>query len=309
MNPIDYHQRDHAFPPLAGFPSVLGFDIAGVVAAIGSSVSNAPESGTRVAAFAPYYFYRGDPDHGAFQKFTVVPAVNVTPIPNAMTFNEASLLPMAVLTTWLGFESIGFSRHRDFRPADKQGIIVWGGASSVGSAVIQTARIIGFTVYTAASEKHSTYLKSLGATHVFDYKNPDVVSKIAKSAKADGVSINWGFDAVGQLPLSASVLSQTKTSKTAKLASAVSTAHVPGWEAANFPGVDVTFVSAPEDKARLTEHCKFVFNMWLKEKLAEGLPFVPSPKIKIVPGGLKGLNEGLDLLRAGVSGEKIVLEI
>lgn len=71
---------------------------------------------------------------------------------------------------------------------------------------------------------------------------------------------------------------------------------------------DVKFVSPPaEDEAR-TEHFEFIFNVWLKEKLAKG-EFVPSPKIQMVQGGLEALNDALNTLKKGVSGVKIVLEV
>lgn len=309
LNTIDVYQRDRAFPPLAGFPSILGSDIGGVVVAAGSSVSaDAPKPGTRVAAFAQTFIKQGAPDYGAFQKFVKITESAITPIPDGITFNEASLLPMSVGTAWSGLYSIGVPRDTQYKPADKQGFLVWGGASGVGSAALQVAKILGFTVYVTASEKHSAYLKSLGATHVFDYKDPEVVSNIVAAAKADGVEINWGHDAVGQLPLSTSVLSQTKRTEVAKLASAVPPARVPGWGETKVPGVEVAFVAAPVDAEERREHFKFITNVWLKEKLANG-EYVPSPKIRIVPGGLDALNDALDIVKAGVSGEKIVVEI
>jgi NADPH:quinone reductase-like Zn-dependent oxidoreductase len=54
-------------------------------------------------------------------------------------------------------------------PEKAEGFLVWGGASSVGSAIIQLARNSGFKVFETASKKHEAYLKSLGAYEVFDY--------------------------------------------------------------------------------------------------------------------------------------------
>jgi NADPH:quinone reductase-like Zn-dependent oxidoreductase len=69
---------------------------------------------------------------------------------------------MAVLTAWSGWYSIGVARDTKYTAADRQGMLVWGGASSVGSAAIQTAHMFGFTVYATASEKHHEYLKNFG---------------------------------------------------------------------------------------------------------------------------------------------------
>lgn len=309
LNPIDYYQRDFAMPPLKGFPAVLGSDIGGVVVSAGSSVSTPLKPGTRVTAFAPTFFVEGAADYGAFQKFAVIPAVNVSPIPDSITFNEASIIPMSVVTTWSGIYSVGLPRDTHYTPADKQGFLVWGGASSVGSAAVQVAHSLGFTVYVAASEKHAAYLKTLGAHQVFDYKDPDVEPAIIAAANSDDIQINWGYDAVGQLPHSSKVLLGTKGVETARLASATPLSQVVGWyEDKNVEGIEVKFVSAPPGEKERDEHMNFIFNIWLKDSLEQGT-YVPSPEIKVVEGGLNAINKGLDQLRAGVSGVKLVLEI
>jgi len=305
VNPIDYYQRDFGFPPIANYPAVLGSDIAGTVISAGSSVaSDAPKSGTRVAAFAPCFFMQGAPDYGALQTRVLVPAVNAVPLPQAISFNDASILPMAAATAWAGWYSLGIARDTKYTAADKKGLLVWGGASSIGSAAVQIAKLMGFSVYVTASEKHHELLKGLGATKVFDYKDEHVVENIVKAAKADGVTVQQGFDAVGQKESSMKVLELLKGAGTAKLASATP----PQEGLAKMEGVEVVFVMAPEDVKDRTEHFHFIFNVWLKEKLEKG-EFVPSPKAKVVEGGLESANKALDELKAGVSGVKLVLEV
>jgi NADPH:quinone reductase-like Zn-dependent oxidoreductase len=305
LNPIDHYQRDLGMPLIKHYPSVLGSDIGGIVVSAGSSVSpDAPKPGTRVAAFAPCFFMQGLPDYGAFQKMALVPAVNAAPIPDSLSFKEASLLPMAVGTTWSGWYSIGLAHDTTFTAADKRGLLVWGGASSVGSAVTQSAKLMGFTVYTTASEKHHAYLKSLGASRTFDYKSGDVVASIVKAGKEDGLKFEYGYHAAGlQIKESMEVLAALKgDAAVGKLAAAVFARE--GYPKVD--GVEVKFVAAP---AARDEHFKFVFWVWLKEKLEKG-EFVPSPGIKIYEGGLEGLNKGLDDLSAGkASGLKFVVEI
>ena len=305
LNPIDYYQRDHGFPPLDHYPTILGSDVGGTVLSAGSSVpSDAPKPGTRVAAAAPCFFTKGLPDYGAFQTRVLVPAANVVPLPPKISFNEASLLPMAVVTAWSGWYSIGLPRDTAYTAADKKGMLVWGGASSIGSGAVQVAKSMGFYVYVTASEKHHKYLKGLGASKVFDYKSEHVVENIVKAAKADGVTIQTGFDAVGQVKSCLEILKEFKGKGTAKLATAVP----PSEDTPKEEGVEVKFVSAPADEKERTDHLHFVFGVWLKEKLEKG-EFVPSPKVQVVEGGLESINKGLDELKKGVSGVKLVLEI
>ena len=305
VNPIDWYQRDMGFPPIAAYPAVVGSDIAGIVISAGSSVSSATlKPGTRVSAFAPSFFKQGEPDYGALQTRVLVPAANAAPIPAKMSFTEASILPMAVATVWSGWYSIGIARDTAYTAADRKGMLVWGGTSSVGSAAIQIAKLMGFTVYATASEKNHEYLKTLGASKLFDYKSEDVVKDIVQAAKEDGVIISSGFDAAGQFRECVEVLKESKGEGAAKLASAIPLRD----DSPTTEGVDAKFVSAPADEKARNEHFHFVFNVWLKEKLENG-EFVPSPKLKVIEGGLNGANAALDELKGGVSGVKLVLEV
>ncbi|ERF69492.1 hypothetical protein EPUS_01821 [Endocarpon pusillum Z07020] len=248
-------ERDLGFF-IASYPAIPGSDVAGIVISAGSSVpTDAPKPGTRVPAFAPCFFVQGAPDYGALQTRVLVPAVKTVELPEGMAFNEASLLPMAVVTAWSGWYPIGLPRDTSYTAPGKQGMLVWGGASSISSAAIQVAKMMGFKVYTTASEKHHEYLKELGASKTFYYKDERVVENIIKAAKVDGVTIDNGFDAVGQLPSSVEILKALKGEKTAKLASAT---HIPE-DTPKVEGVEAKFVAAPLDERERTEFFSFRF--------------------------------------------------
>ncbi|KAI9801725.1 MAG: hypothetical protein M1833_002407 [Piccolia ochrophora] len=304
INPLDWAQRDYGFA-IASYPAVLGSDVAGIVVSTGSDVpADAFKPGARVSAFAPCFFKQGAPDYGALQTRVLVPAANAVPLPQKMSFNEGSLLPMAVTTVYSAWYSIGLPRETAHTASDKLGILIWGGASSIGSAAVQIAKLMGFSVYATASEKHFDYIKALGASRVFDYKTDDVVGNIIKTAKKDGLTIQISFDAAGALQSCIQVLQELKGEGTAKLASAIPLSEVsPKGE-----GVQVVFVAAPADEAERTELFHYTFNVWLRERLEKG-DFVPSPRIQVVEGGLESAQKGLDELKQGVSGVKLVLEV
>jgi NADPH:quinone reductase-like Zn-dependent oxidoreductase len=305
LNPVDWAQREFG-AMVTQYPTVLGSDVAGIVISTGSSIASSHlKPGDRVVAFASGYFHNSDPDYGAFQKRVIVPVEKVFLLPESIGFNEGTLLPMGVSTAWSGFYSIGIVRDTQFKPEEKKGIVVWGGASSIGSAAIQVAKSMGFVVYTTASPSHHEYLKTLGAARVFDYKNEDVVEQICKAAKGDGLTMDVGYDAVpGALQQCIDVLRKMKGDGKAKLASAPLLPE--GFT--ELEGVEVKFANTPADAKEKAEFFQWVFNVWLKDALSSGA-FVPSPKVKLLPGGLEGLNEGLDGVRKGLSGAKIVLEI
>jgi NADPH:quinone reductase-like Zn-dependent oxidoreductase len=301
LNPIDVYHRDFGFH-ISHYPTVVGYDIGGIVLAAGSDVNPAaPKVGARVAAVSATFYTEGLPDYGALQTKCVVPADYVAEIPDNMSFNEASTFGMQITTTWAGWFSIGLSNNFQVAPSEKRGCLVWGASSSVGSGAVQTAKIQGFTVYATASEKHHEYVKTLGASRVFDYKDSQVVEKIVKAAREDGITVNVGYDAVGALSQCQAILKEWKP---AKLASAPPLK--PDDPVAE--GVEQKFVEAPAGEKERRAHMSFVFNGWLKAKLADG-SLIPSPRIQVIAGGLSAINEALDELKAGVSATKLVLEI
>ena len=113
-----------------------------------------------------------------------------------------------------------------------------------------------------------------------------------------------GFDAVGQLKSCMEILKELKGEGTAKLASAIPLSE----DSPKVEGVEVKFVAAPGDEKERMGFSHFVFRVWLKERLEKG-EFVPSPKVKMVEGGLEGVSKGLDELKKRVSGVKLVLEV
>jgi len=73
-------------------------------------------------------------------------------------------------------------------------ILVWGGSSSVGTAVIQLAVASGLEVVSTASKRNFALLKELGAKHVLDYHEGTIVDNIVSLLK--GSDIVGGFDAI-----------------------------------------------------------------------------------------------------------------
>lgn len=304
INPIDVYQRLNGFV-IDVYPATIGSDVGGVIIAAGSSVPADLKPGTRVSAFAPCFFRRGAPDYGAFQERVLVPASNVALLPERISFKEASLFPMAVGTAWAGLHVIGVPRDAAYRPDDKKILLIWGGASSIGCAVIQVAKSLGFITYVTASEKHHEYMKELGADKVFDYKAEGVVDSIVKAAYEDDVEIQLAYEASGRAVKDAfEVLKKAKGEGLAKLASAAPLRP----DSPTADGIEVKFVAAPTDFAARREFSHFVYRTWLTEKLDKG-KFVPSPRIKVVGMELGSLQKGLDEWLQGVSGIKLVVDL
>jgi len=306
VNPIDHLQRDLGTPPVPIYPAVLGFDVSGVIAKLGSSVSG-PPPGTRVAAWASSFFHNGSPDHGPFQEYVLVLASAIIALPPSLSFEQGAILPVGVVTALTAWTTLDIPFSTKHTPSGKQAVLIWGGSSSVGSYAIQSARAMGFTVYATASPQHHEYLQSLGATAVFDYKSPDVVAQIVSAVKSDGVTLLTAHCAVvGGLQPTLDVLRETKAAdaKAKVVYSPALPADHPTLENTeikfNFPPV----LMDAEGRSGHFGRCM----RWLEQGLAEGV-VVPSPRIQVEGSGLGGINGALDKLREGVRGTKIVVLI
>ena len=305
LNPVDCFQRDYGMPPVPIYPAVIGSDVAGFVVKAGSNVSNAPPPGSRAIAFASSFYQNGSADHGAFQKYVLAQSEGVIALPDTLSFEEGAIFPLAVLTALSAWTTMGIPLDTKYTPQDKQAVLIWGGASSVGTFAVQSAKSMGFTVYTTASLKHNKYLEELGADAVFDYRASDVVSQITDTVKKDGVILRIAHCVVqGALQPTLDVLKTTKGNAVAKVAH--SPLLLPG--APTLDGVEIKFNLPPMDPAERNEHIYKCFHIWLQNGLKSGT-VVPSPRVQVEVGGLEGLNKALDTLKAGVSGTKIVVQV
>ncbi|KAL1967359.1 hypothetical protein VTN77DRAFT_3143 [Rasamsonia byssochlamydoides] len=225
-------------------------------------------------------------------------------LPDSISFPEASTLPMAVQTSWAGWYTLGVPMDTQYAPEDKKGVLIWGGSSSIGTAAIQTAKSLGLVVYATASPQHHEYLKSLGASKVFDYKAKNVEETVVKAVKEDGVSLQMGFLATGPLKPNQDILKTLNTDGGATLASAPLLPQ----EYPQVDGVTVKFIMLPFDEKERAEYTRQIFHGWLKARLVSR-EYIPSPKVKVLDGGLGALQNGLDVLKQGVSAEKLVVEV
>jgi NADPH:quinone reductase-like Zn-dependent oxidoreductase len=283
------------------YPAVIGSDIAGIVVQTGSGISpNTPTIGTRVAALASSFYHKGNPDHGAMQKYVLVGEDTVAILPDSFSFVEGCVFPLAALTVWNGWLWAGIARE-PISPAEKKGVLVWGASSSMGALAVQGAKNMGYTVYATASSQHHEYIKTLGAARVFDYKAEDVASEILKE---DGITIRIAYHATGAQQVSADIISKLAAGDQGKLAIAPIVE-----KSLNLPeNVESAFVQAPDQPEAREERLHWIFGTWLQEGLAAN-QLVASPRIKVIEGGLESANKALDELKAGVSCTKLVIEI
>lgn len=297
-NPVDWKMQQFGYL-IEHYPAILGSDISGVVDAVGSDVKHF-QKGDRVTGFADALLSK-DPQNGAFQQYSVVKECALAKIPNSMSFEEGSILPMSVATSAVAL----FLFMKIPRPPARHqgGFLVWGASSSVGTAAVQIAASIGYTVYGVCSPRYSAMVKKLGAHETFDYNSSSVVKDITQSLKASSQQIVAAYDAIsehGSAPKCAEILEAFGGGKLCLTLPYPEDARKPA-------GVEISQTFAAKiciDK----EFGHWLFNEWLAESL-EDKTFVPSPAIEKVDGGIQSIQKALDLHAKGLSGKKLVITL
>lgn len=157
-------------------PFVPGYEVAGVVDALGAGVTG-HRVGERVAALTV---------HGGFAECLVRGAEHFLPIPGGVSDVDAAGIILNGVTAWQMV-------HRVAKVQKGQTALVTGAAGGVGTALLQLLRLAGVKTYGAASlSKHAT-VRALGATPI-DYRK-GALDTLLRALEPKGVDVV--FDAVG----------------------------------------------------------------------------------------------------------------
>lgn len=161
INPIDWKVREGYLKEMLPFefPVILGWDAAGIITETGGNVTGF-NVGDRVFARP------ATTNQGTYAEFVPVDEELLAKMPEEMSFEEAAAIPLAGLTAWQCL--VDFS---EIKKGDK--VLVHAGAGGVGSFAIQLANHFGAYTATTASKENESFVKSLGADEVINYKDED----------------------------------------------------------------------------------------------------------------------------------------
>ena len=186
----------HHFP----LPLVPGSDVAGVVRAVGPGVGNATTGDEVVVApgtscgvcvaclsgrdqHCRRYAILGEHRDGGYAELVRVPAANLIPKPQALSFTDAAAVGIAFLTAWHMLVA-----RAELRPGES--VLVQAAGSGVGSAAVQIAKLLGATVIaTASSAPKRERASALGADHVLDSGGPEVAEEVRALTGGHGADV------------------------------------------------------------------------------------------------------------------------
>jgi NADPH:quinone reductase-like Zn-dependent oxidoreductase len=184
VNPLDHKVRSGALEAVfpVTFPAVPGYELSGVVAAVGDGVSG----------FKPGDEVFGAVMGGGYAEQALVPAEQLAPKPATLSWEQAASIPVAAETAERVLDLLGVRAGHT--------LLVHGAAGGVGTVLLQLARARGITVVGTASEANHAHLRELGAIPV---TYGEGLAERVRAAAPGGV--DRALDAVGKggvLPLS-----------------------------------------------------------------------------------------------------------
>jgi len=177
INFADLMARVGLYPDAPKPPCVVGYEVSGIVDAIGAGVSGVAE-GDRVF---------GMPKFGGYTDVIALPAKQVTPMPEKMTFEEAAALPVVYITAHTMMLFTG-----NLREGSK--VLIHSAAGGVGLAAIQLAKSRGCTILGTASPSKHDFLRAQGCHHPID-SSGDYAAAVRAVVGDEGVDLI--LDAVG----------------------------------------------------------------------------------------------------------------
>ncbi len=173
LNRADLLQRAGRYPVPPGASNILGLEMAGQIAAVGSNVTGW-QVGDRACALL---------SGGGYAEQTNVPYQMLMPIPDNWSYQQAAAIPEVFFTAFVNlFMEAGLQKG--------EAMLIHGGASGVGTAAIQLAREAGCRIFaTAGTDEKVARCISLGVELAVNYKKEDFVEQIKTQTNGEGVDV------------------------------------------------------------------------------------------------------------------------
>ncbi len=163
LNRADLMQRAGDYPPPPGWPEWMGLEVAGVVLEAPSNCRW--KAGDKVCALL---------GGGGYAEKVAVPADMALPVPEGLSMVEAAAIPEAFATSYLNLCIEGGMKAGDT-------VFIQAGASGLGMAAIQLAKVMGAKVVTTVgAEDKAEFVRGLGADVVINRKKENIAAVMAK---------------------------------------------------------------------------------------------------------------------------------
>ncbi|KAK5045050.1 hypothetical protein LTR84_010198 [Exophiala bonariae] len=308
LNPTDWK---HVAFGLGAEGGLVGCDFAGTVIEVGNAVTKGWKKGDRLAG-VNHGGNSSNVEDGAFAEYVVSKGDLQIKIPDGLSFEDASTLTLGVTTVQQGLYQKALKLNLPNDPIkEKTFVLIYGGSTATGALGVQFAKLSGYTVLATSSPRNFDYVKSLGATEVFDYNEPNIGQKIREYTQ-NKLKLAW--DTVSESE-SATIVAQAMSTESGGRYGSILPNKFPRddvkhestlmytifGEAFRFGPTE--FPPVPED----FEYTKTFLGI-VEKLLADGK--LKPHSAQVGKDGLEGVLKGLDDLKNGnVSGQKLVYRV
>ena len=177
VNFADILARLGLYPDAPKLPAVVGYEVAGDIAAVGDGVTRS--IGEKVLALTRF---------GGYSDKVCVPAAQAFPLPEGMSYEEGAAVPVNYLTAYQMLVQMGSLKSGER-------VLVHSAGGGVGLAAIDLCKIHGAEIFGTASASKHAFLRERGVAHVIDYTTQDYETEVKRLTKRRGVHIV--LDAMG----------------------------------------------------------------------------------------------------------------
>jgi NADPH:quinone reductase-like Zn-dependent oxidoreductase len=206
INHLDIWVREGMPGITIPLPHILGCEITGEIAGVGSAVKDL-SIGQRVLiapgiscgkcefcfssndSLCHEFKIMGFQVNGGYAEYAKAPAENIIPISDKLSFEEWAAVPLVFLTAWNMLKTRG-------NLATGETVLIHAAGSGIGSAAIQIARLSGADVITTVgSEGKLEKARELGADYVINHSKEDFAVKVNEFT--DGKGVDLVFEHIG----------------------------------------------------------------------------------------------------------------
>ncbi|KAI0153147.1 putative alcohol dehydrogenase [Xylariaceae sp. FL1272] len=313
LNPADWKHIDSGG---ADAGSRVGFDYAGLVEEVGGRVTRY-QKGDRIAGVV-HGCKRLDHEFGAFGEYIIAKPELSFHIPECLSNEQAATLGVGIATTALVlYKQLGVPLPGTQTKNPFSTILIHGGSTATGILAIQYAKMSGLSVIATASPHNFEYLRTLGASAVFDYRSPTCAADIRAYTKnglrhlwdCAGTGVQIGVGAMSDTDVGVYVTINPVSSEDAQILKDgrpnVDGPHfILGYDGFGEPYTFMGKLIPAKPESLAFSSRVFAFS---EQLLAEGIIRPVRPTVNKGGNGLEGVLQGLDELRNGrVSGSKLV---
>jgi NADPH:quinone reductase-like Zn-dependent oxidoreductase len=182
LNRAEVMFRSGQYLDQPNFPSLIGYEAAGIVEAVGPGVTGL-KPGDRVSSIPSFPMT----EYGTYGEYVVLPAYALARYPDNLSPVEGTSIWMQYLTAYGVVEFGGLKKG--------QHLLITAAASSVGLAAIQTAKAVGaISIATTRNKAKASALSDAGADFVINTKSEDLVQRVNEIT--DGKGFPLAFDPV-----------------------------------------------------------------------------------------------------------------